>query len=71
MTGQNLAPFQSVSDTATLTGLSQFALRKRIREGSVKYVKSGSKFYINVPDLLKREGLSMQDLGNGNGKRAD
>ena len=62
MTGQNLKPFQSIADTAMLTGLSQFALRKRIREGSVKYLKSGNKFFVNVPDLLKREGLTMADL---------
>lgn len=70
MTGQNTKPFQSISDTSELTGLSQFALRKRIREGSVKYVKSGTKFYINLPDLLRREGLSLEDL-HGNSKRAD
>ena len=62
MTEKNLKPFQSIVDTATLTGLSQFALRKRIREGSVKFTKSGAKFLINVPDLLKREGLTMADL---------
>lgn len=62
MTGRNLKPFQSINDTAALTGLSPFALRQRIREGSVKFVKSGNKFFINVPDLLKREGLTMADL---------
>ena len=69
MEGQNLKPFQSIVDTAMLTGLSQFSLRKRVHEGSVKYVKSGNKFLINVPDLLKREGLTMADLEHG--KRAE
>ena len=65
MTEQNLKPFQSIVDTAMLTGLSQFVLRKRIREGTVKYVKSGNKYFVNVPDLLKREGLTMADLIHG------
>ena len=62
MEGKNLKPFQSIADTAALTGLSQFSLRQRIREGSVKYVMSGSKYYVNLPDLLKQEGLTMADL---------
>lgn len=62
MKGQNVKPFQSITDTAALTGLSQFALRQRIREGSIKFVKSGNKYFVNVPDLLKREGLTMSDL---------
>lgn len=62
MAEQTLKPFQSIVDAAALTGLSQFALRKRIREGTVKTVKSGNKYFINLPDLLKREGLTMDDL---------
>lgn len=62
MAGQNLKPFQSIADTATLTGLSQFALRQRIKEGTVKFVKSGNKYFVNIPDLLKQEGLTMADL---------
>lgn len=63
MTRQNnIRPFQSIADTATLTGISQFALRQRIKQGTVKYTKSGSKYLVNVPDLLKREGLTLADL---------
>lgn len=62
MTGQNIKPFQSIADTAALTGLSQFSLRQRIREKSVKFIKSGSKYYVNLPDLLRQEGLTMADL---------
>ena len=63
---EQIKPFQSIADVAVLTGFSQFSLRKRIREGSVKYVKSGNKYYINVPDLLKQEGLTLADLQQSN-----
>ena len=59
---EQIKPFQSIADVAALTGLSQFSLRKRIREGSLKCVKSGTKYYINVPDLLRQEGLTLADL---------
>lgn len=62
MTQQTLKPFQSIADTAKLTGLSQFILRKRIKEGTVKFTMSGNKYLVNVPDLLKREGLTLADL---------
>ena len=60
--GQRIRPFQSIHDTSGLLGLSEFELRKRIKEGTVKFTKSGNKYYINIPDLLKREGLTMADL---------
>lgn len=59
---QTLKPFQSIAETAKLTGISQFSLRKRIREGNVRFTMSGNKYLVNIPDLLKREGLTLADI---------
>lgn len=59
---QTLKPFQSIAETAKLTGFSQFSIRKRIREGSIKFRMSGNKYLVNVPALLKQEGLTLADL---------
>lgn len=62
MAETTVKPFQSIKDAAALTGLSQFSLRKRIKEGTVKFTQSGNKYYLNIADLLKREGLTLDDL---------
>ncbi len=67
MNQQTVKPFQSIVDTSRLTGLSQFSLRKRVREGNVRFTRSGNKIYINIPDLLKREGLTLADLETAKG----
>lgn len=46
------APFQSVKDTCKTTGLSQFYLRNGCKDGTIPYIRSGSKILINVPKLL-------------------
>lgn len=47
-------PFQTIADAARTTGLSQFFIRKACREGVCPYIKSGSKFLINVPMLVQQ-----------------
>ena len=66
MTQQTVKPFYSIANTAKITGLSEWNLRKRVKDGTVKYTMSGNKVFINFPDLLKREGLTLADLGLSN-----
>lgn len=62
MTQNSIKPFQTISEAAKLTGFSEFNLRKRVREGTIKFTKSGCKYLINIPELLKCEGLTLADL---------
>ena len=48
----NSRPFQSIEETVKTTGLSAYFLRRGIHEGTVPYIKSGTKYLINVPRLL-------------------
>ena len=54
-------PFQSINDASRTTGLSLFYLRKGCREGTIPYVKSGTKYLINVPLLMKKMNVIDND----------
>lgn len=45
--------FQTIADATRTTGLSQHYLRRGCHDGTVPHIKSGNKFLINVPLLLK------------------
>ena len=47
-------PFMTIRDASTRTGLSQYFLRNGCRDGTVPHIKSGSKYLINVPALLRK-----------------
>lgn len=52
--------FQSIPETRRSTGLSEYYLRKLVKEGKVPGTYSGKKFLVNVPALLaqlEREGM--------------
>lgn len=46
--------FQSATETSKSTGVSQYYLRKLIKEGKAPGVYSGRKFLFNVPALLEQ-----------------
>lgn len=46
------APYQTISSTSRITGLSQTYLRGGVRAGTIPHVRSGSVYLINVPLLL-------------------
>lgn len=54
----NQPPFLRIREAATVTGLSQFYLRKGCRDGSIPHVKSGTVYLVNVPALLKKLGVT-------------
>ena len=45
--------FQTISEAAQTTGLSQYFLRRGAKDGSVPHTRSGNRVLINVPLLLK------------------
>lgn len=46
--------FQTISEAARTTGLSQYYIRRGCRDGSIPNIRAGSKFMVNVPLLLER-----------------
>ncbi len=49
-------PFLSITDACRATGLSKHYLRNGCKDGTVPHIKSGIKYLINVPALLKQLG---------------
>ena len=45
-------PFQKIAEACRTTGLSQYFLRRGYKDGTIPHIKSGSTYYINVPELL-------------------
>lgn len=45
-------PFQKITEACRTTGLSQYFLRRGCKDGTIPHIKSGSTYYINVPELL-------------------
>ena len=46
--------FQSIKQTCESIGLSQHYLRTGCKNGTIPHTRSGNKYYINVPLLLKQ-----------------
>ncbi len=52
--GNGIFPiYQSIKDTVKTTGLSEFYLRKQLKAGKLPHIKSGSKVFVNVPQLIE------------------
>lgn len=45
-------PYLTIRKTCEVTGLSMTFLRNGCISGSVPHIKSGNRYYINVPRLL-------------------
>lgn len=54
--------FQTITEAARTTGLSQYSLRRGTKDGSVPHVKSGNRTLINIPLLL--EYMDRQSVNN-------
>lgn len=46
--------YQSIKDTIKTTGLSEFFLRKLLKANKLPHIKSGTKVFVNVPQLLEK-----------------
>lgn len=45
--------YHSIRETARITGLAEYNLRNRLKNGRLPGLYSGRKFLVNVPSLLK------------------
>lgn len=53
-------PFMSLRDAANYTGLSVSFLRQGVKDGRFKFLMSGQKYLLNMPELLKDLGIDMK-----------
>lgn len=44
--------YLSVKDTARYTGLSEYFLRGKLKDGKIPHINSGNKILIHLPSLL-------------------
>lgn len=49
-----MTPFQKIPDACKATGVSQFALRRGCKDGTVPHIKVGTVYLIDVEALLKK-----------------
>lgn len=49
--------YHSIRETARITGLAEYNLRNRLKNGHLPGLYSGRKFLVNVPSLLKLVAL--------------
>lgn len=47
-------PYQPIFLASETTGISQYYLRKGIKNGTIPFVRTGNKYLINVPALLEQ-----------------
>lgn len=43
---------KSIKDASEETGLTYHCIRSLCLEGKIKFIKSGNKYYINMPSLI-------------------
>lgn len=59
-------PFQKIPDAARAVGVSQYYLRKGLKDGMIPHIKSGTVYLVNVPALLRKlEAESLAQTGAG------
>ena len=56
--------YHSIRETARITGLAEYNLRNRLKNGRLPGLNSGRKFLENVPSLLKLVALE-EEQRNG------
>lgn len=50
----NETPFATIPNAVKRTGLSAYYLRDGCKSGTVPHIKSGKRFFINVPELMRK-----------------
>lgn len=55
--------FMSIKDTATYSGLSQFYIRNRCKNGTIPHRMMGKKYMVDYEAFIKREHkLAVQSI---------
>ena len=48
----------TIKEAVELTGLSYYAIRNMCLNGSIRYIRSGNKYYLNRASLLEYLGAA-------------
>ena len=56
-------PYLNIADTARMTGLSQYYLRRGCRAGTVPHIRCGTVYKIDVSALLEKLGIESRKVG--------
>ena len=59
------AIYQSVRNTARITGMSEYYLRTLKKDSKLPGIMVGRKFMVNVPSLLKQFAAEEEEHSNG------
>ena len=51
---QKLSMFPTIRETARLTGLSDYSLRKAVKEGTIPFIMCGNRVRINYAMLIEQ-----------------
>lgn len=57
------APYQSIVNTSTITGLSQHFIRQGIKDGTIPFIRSGTMYFVNVAGLLNKLDAESRGVG--------
>lgn len=47
-------PFQTIADASRTTGISQYALRRGCRSGTLPHIRNGTTYLLNMRLLMQR-----------------
>ena len=59
-----LQPYQSIRAASVVVNLSQSALRRGCRNGTIPHIRHNNRIYIDIPALLDK--LDAEQQGNTN-----
>ena len=50
---EKIPTMKSISECSEIVGLAKYHVRRLVLQGKVKYVRSGSKYLVNVDSLIE------------------
>ena len=50
---EKIPTMKSISECSEIVGLAKYHVRRLVLQGKVKYVRSGSKYLVNVESLIE------------------
>ncbi len=50
---EKIPTMKSISECSEIVGLAKYHVRRLVLQGKVKYVRSGSKYLVNVDNLVE------------------
>lgn len=65
-------PFQTIADASRTTGISQFALRRGCKDGTLPHIRTGKTYLLNMRLLMQRlDEQSVAVIANRTGNQLE